>query len=114
TNIIYNPPAIDLNSAILLANELKRKYENHRQEKFFHQTPDVVNKINTDNVKAVTGIYPGPLTGPFIWTLLDPQYGKTANDSADVSVRINGNPVVVDAVIGQLGAVVLENKPVFG
>lgn len=110
-NIINSLTATDLNSAIILANELKRDYENHRQEKFYHVTPDTVNQTIVNFVRPIRGTFPGPLTGPFNWTLLDPQYGRASNDPYDVAVRVNGSPVVVEAVIGQIGAIVLENKP---
>ena len=113
-NRIYSLPATDLNGAILLANELKRDYENHRQEKFFHVASDTVNQTTVDYVRPTRGTYPGSLTGPFTWTLFDPQYGRASNDPYDVEVRVNGTPVVVEAVIGQLGAIVLETKPVHG
>lgn len=111
---IYATDASSLNSAIILANTLKRNYENHRQSKFFHSTPDTVNNVSAEFAKPITQVFPGNLVGPFNWTLFDPQYGVASNDPADVAVRVNGNPVVVDAVIGQLGAIVLQQKPDHG
>lgn len=113
-DVIYAKSASDINNAIILLNDIKKNYEDHRQSKFYHVVADTVNSVLVPFIRPVKNIFPGPLTGPFTWTLLDPQYGQASNDPYDVAVRINGSPAVVEAVIGQLGAIVLEQKPSHG
>lgn len=110
-NIVLAPVAADLPDVIVLVNEMRRRYEEHRQSQFFHQNPDLIDRVQTDPVKATVGTYPGPLTGPFSWTVKDPRLGQVADDPFDVEVLVNGSPAVVDAVFGLLGAVVLASKP---
>lgn len=45
------------------------------------------------------------------WALIDPRDGEIADDPADVTVRVNGVPVIPQAVIGLLGQVVLPAAP---
>ncbi len=54
---------------------------------------------------------PDPGNGSLVWTLFDPRDGQIADDPADVTVRINGTPVIPIAVIGLLGQIVLESVP---
>ncbi len=103
--------ADSLTSCILLANDLRRKFEAHRQDRFVHSHSDIVDKVTVSAVVATTGTYPGPLTGPFSWTLKDPRTGSVADDPYDVDVYVNGIQVPVDAVFGSVGAVVLATKP---
>jgi len=110
-DVILSPAATSLASAVILVNDLRRKFESHRQNLKSHQVGDSVNRVTISEVKPITGLYPGPLTGPFSWILKDPRPGMVADDSADVDVIVNGSPAAVDAVFGLLGAVVLTNKP---
>ena len=110
-NVIDAPDANNLPSALNLVNDLRRKYESHRQSRVVHQVDDSVNRATVSFVKVTKGIYPGSLTGPFTWTLKNPRLGEVADDPTDVSVRVNGLDVTVDAVFGLLGAVVLQTKP---
>lgn len=110
-NVAEAPAADNLPSAINLVNDLRRKYESHRQKRDVHQVDDSVNRVDTQYVEATVGVYPGPLTGPFPWTLKDPRLGTVADDPTDVEVLVNGSPAAVDAVFGLLGAVVLQSKP---
>ena len=48
------------------------------------------------------------------WDLYDPRTGFIADDPSDLAVRVNGNPVTVDFVIGLLGQIVLASCPVHG
>ena len=105
------PAASSLPSALYLVNDLRRKYEAHRQKIDVHEISDSVNRVSIAFVKVTKNVYPGPLTGPFSWTLQDPRLGTVADDPVDVDVTVNGSPAAVDAVFGLLGAVVLQNKP---
>jgi hypothetical protein len=49
--------------------------------------------------------------GTIGWKLVDPRHGQIADDPSDVVVRVNGVPVVPEAVIGLLGQVVLPSTP---
>lgn len=103
-----------LASALLLANDVRHRFEDHRRNRFVHQNQDLVDSVSADPVSPVESGFPGTLTGPFNWTILDPRYGMVADDPFDVSVTIGGSPVAVEAVIGLLGAVVLAAKPASG
>ena len=103
--------AIDLPSAIILANDLRKHFEEHRQFKEAHISPDEVNRVFVVPVVPTVGTFPSPLTGPFTWTLYEPNDGVIADSSDDVQVIVNGSPAPVEAVFGLLGAVVLTNKP---
>lgn len=106
------PEAQDLNSAVILANQLMRLYRYHRENAVVHQDRDLTNRVSLEDVVAVRGS--GALTGPFTWTLLDPRIGQIADDPSDVDVTVNGSDAEVEAVFGLLGAVVLKDKPVSG
>jgi hypothetical protein len=110
-NVVAVGPAASLSDLINLLNELRRRYELHRQDHFVHQNVDLVDRVQADHVQATVNVYPGPLTGPFSWTLLEPRYGEPADSPYDVRVTVNGSPAGVDAVFGMLGAVVLSEKP---
>ncbi len=103
------PVASDMASVILLVNALKDGYESHRRSLEWHAGADMVNVVNVGLVRPVLGS--GPMVGPFPWTLFDPRVGQLADDTSDVTVKVNGVPASVDAVFGLLGAVVLTTKP---
>lgn len=103
----YNLP-----SAILLANDLRRRFELHRQDDIIHLSRDLTSRIQNPEVVPVVGS--GPLVGPFSWIIQDPRIGQIADDPLDVEVRVNGLPVPIDSVFGLLGAIVLTNAPVHG
>ena len=48
------------------------------------------------------------------WTVVDPRDGEIADDPAHVTVTVNGNPVVPEAVVGLMGQVVLPFEPAHG
>jgi len=104
--------AYNLPSAILLANDIRRKMELHRQNDIVHTSKDTLSRVSAPEVIPTTGT--GPLVGPFAWIIQDPRIGQIADDPTDVVVRVNGNPVTVDSVFGLLGAVVLTNAPIHG
>lgn len=104
-------PSSTLSQVLNLLNDLRRKYESHRQNHFVHQNVDLVDRVDAPSVKPTVDVYPGPLTGPFSWTLSDPRYGQPADSPYDVDVTVNGHPAGVDAVFGLMGAVVLSSKP---
>lgn len=52
-----------------------------------------------------------PDTGTIAWVVYNPRDGIIADDPADVTVRVNGLPVVPDAVIGLLGQIVMPAAP---
>jgi hypothetical protein len=106
---ILLPVAHDMASALLLVNALRRSFEAHRQNLEFHLVSDTVNRVNVKHVRPVLGS--GPTTGPFAWTVFDPRTGQIADDPSDVSAKVNGSPVSIDAVFGLLGAVVLTSRP---
>jgi len=113
---IITPDANGLFNAVTLINTIRKRYEIHRQERLYHgideeSKNDLINSVTVNKAEVVTGVYPGPLTGPFSWTLKNPRYGMVADDPTDVQAYINSLPVTVDAVFGLLGAVVLSAKP---
>jgi hypothetical protein len=115
-NEILAPDANNLFNAVILVNAIRKRYEAHRQERIYHGTDeesqnDLINSITVNKAEVITGVYPGPLTGPFSWILKDPRYGMVADDPTDVQAYVNSLPVTVDAVFGLLGAVVLSAKP---
>lgn len=48
------------------------------------------------------------------WTVYDPNTGFIADIGSDVMVRVNGNPVPVDRVVGLLGQIILATPPAPG
>jgi hypothetical protein len=48
------------------------------------------------------------------WAVVDPRDGEIANDPSHVTVTVNGNPVVPEAVVGLMGQVVLPFEPAHG
>lgn len=52
-----------------------------------------------------------PSNGTLYWELINPRNGEIADDPSDVTVKINGSPVVPQAVLGLLGQVVLNAIP---
>jgi hypothetical protein len=100
-----------LASAILLANDVRKLFELHRQNRFVHEHADTVDRILINPIRAIRAVFPHALIGPLTWILKDPRSGIVADDPYDVEVIVNGSPVAVDAVFGALGAVVLSQKP---
>jgi hypothetical protein len=45
------------------------------------------------------------------WSIIDPRNGQIADDPIDVTVRVNGVPVVPVSVIGLMGQIVLPTAP---
>ncbi len=110
-NVVLAGAATNLAGLVTLLNELRRKYELHRQSQYVHQHVDLVDRISVQPVRPTVDVFPGPLTGPFSWTLVDPRYGQVADSPYDVEVTVNGAPAAVDAVFGLLGAIVLSERP---
>lgn len=54
---------------------------------------------------------PDASNGTITWRVFDPRNGEVSDDPDDVVVRINGTPVVPEAVIGLLGQIVLPSVP---
>lgn len=105
----YFADATSLESAVLLSDELRKRFEQHRQDRFFHLEDDFKNHLTVNFVNRVVGS--GIYIGPFTWTIFDPRNGQIADDPSDVSVLVNSMPASVEAVFGILGAVVLTTKP---
>lgn len=101
--------ASTVGAALHLVNELRARYEAHRQNESVHLSRDQANRVRAPRAAPVTGS--GPLCGPFPWTIVDLRPGRIADDPSDVSVTVNGLPTTVEAVFGLLGAVVLAVKP---
>ena len=61
----------------------------------------------------VEGVFhlPDAQNGSLSWEIVDLRVGEVADDPSDVTVRVNGTPVVPDAVVGLLGQVVLPTAP---
>jgi hypothetical protein len=110
-DLVVLGPSANLAQVIGLLNEVRRRYENHRQNHFVHQNVDLVDVVSAPPARPTVNVYPGDLTGPFPWTLLDPRYGQPADSPYDVDVLVNGLPAGVDAVFGLMGAVVLSSRP---
>ncbi len=49
--------------------------------------------------------------GTTTWEVFDPRNGEIADDPIDVVVRVNGVPVIPDAVVGLLGQIVMPSAP---
>jgi hypothetical protein len=56
--------------------------------------------------------YPDPGSGSITWDLFDPRNGQIADDPSDVTVTVNSLPVTPQAVLGLLGQIVLNSRPV--
>ncbi len=97
-----------LTEAVLVLNAILRKFEDHRQDPWFHLEGDSFNRVLLRPV--TTG--PGDLV--YAWNLIDEREGVIAISPSDVVVRVNGDEVEVDAVFGSLGAIVLAEAPVSG
>jgi len=67
--------------------------------------------VMTSTTVKVKASFTLPDTGVIAWVVYDPRDGLIADDPADVTVRINGAPVIPDAVVGLLGQVVLNAVP---
>lgn len=52
-----------------------------------------------------------PDASDLTWDLFDPRDGQIADDPSDVTVRINGDPVIPEAVVGLLGQIILSSPP---
>jgi hypothetical protein len=57
---------------------------------------------------------PNVETGTIAWQIIDPRDGQIADDPSDVTVHVNGSPVIPDAVAGLLGQIVLPFVPAHG
>jgi len=104
--------AYNLSTAILLANNLRKMMELHRQNDIVHLSRDTTSRVVSPEVIPIIGT--GPLVGPFTWIIQDPRSKQVADDPSDVIVRVNNVPVTVDSVFGLLGAIVLTNAPSHG
>jgi hypothetical protein len=100
-----------ISSIIILANSLRSLFDSHVQSSIHHFIKDSVNSVRLDYLVPTLGIFPGLLTGPFGWQILNPRYGEIADDPSDVVVRVNNSPVLVERVSGLLGAIVLGERP---
>lgn len=116
-NYLINIPSdLSAGSLYLTLNALKSRFDEHRQNRFFHTKDDFANSVKTDTipgqvippVKPVPG---GPILGPYNWVLSNPRTGVSADDPSDVQVKVNGSVANVDAVFGPLGAIVLKDIP---
>ena len=54
---------------------------------------------------------PDPASGSLVWEVFDPRNGQIADDPTDVTVRVNGTPVIPEAVVGLMGQVILSAAP---
>ena len=54
---------------------------------------------------------PDAFNGSLIWRLYDPRTGEVADDVTDVTVLVNGSPVVPEVVVGLLGQIVMPTAP---
>lgn len=54
---------------------------------------------------------PDAANGTIDWAVIDPRDGQIADDPDEVTVRVNGVPVVPEAVVGLLGQIVLPSAP---
>lgn len=100
-----------IGTLVSLVNDVRESFDHHRKS-LVHTARDNDNRVRTQYVAPVVGT--GPDSGPHTWTLFNPRIGEIADDPSDVVVRVNGTPVLVDAVFGLLGAVVLSAKPSSG
>jgi hypothetical protein len=72
----------------------------------------VVSVVSPTRLKLEANLrLPDASNGALTWRLYDPRTGDIADDPSDVVVRVNGIPVVPEAVVGLLGQIVLGSAP---
>jgi hypothetical protein len=72
----------------------------------------IVSRVSATSITVNAHLtLPDASNGTIGWELYDPRDGLIADDPSDVVVRINGTPVVPEAVMGLLGQVVLSVEP---
>ena len=71
----------------------------------------VITAVLTASRLQVRASFSLPDTTATSWRIYDPRTGQIADDPSHVTVRVNGTPVVPDAVIGLLGQIVLPVLP---
>lgn len=72
----------------------------------------VVSVPASNKLRVVANLHlPDASNGSITWALVDPRDGVVADSPLDVTVRVNGSPVVPSAVIGLRGQIVLPTVP---
>ena len=72
----------------------------------------VVGVVNQTRLKLQASFHlPDPANGALSWRLYDPRTGEIADSPSDVTVKIDGHRVAVQAVVGLLGQVILDSPP---
>ena len=75
----------------------------------------ILSRLSSTKVKLLASFtLPDAQSGSIAWQLIDPRNGQIADDPGDVTVTINGSPVIPEAVIGLQGQIVLPTTPVHG
>jgi len=98
-----DPSVTELSMAVLLANEIRARFESHRQNRDIHITDDFENRLTEAPVRAVL-----KTTSGLSWRIEDPRLGQLADAPEDVEVTLSGSPVNIEMVNGALGAIVLQ------
>lgn len=74
---------------------------------------EVLSIVDTNEARVrARFILPDASNGAIDWELFDPRTGQIADDPSDVVVRVNGVPVVPQAVVGLRGQIILPDDPV--
>ena len=111
-DFITSVNAHNLNSSVNLANEIQRKFQDHVLSIEVHYISDPDNRVHRGPV--VVNLSTSEKRGPLSYTIFSSNNGVPANESSDVTVRVNSNEVVVEYVEGLSGAIVLQDTPSFG
>lgn len=70
----------------------------------------ILSRVSATSVKLDSS-FTLPDASTISWSLVNPRHGEIADSPSDVTVTINGSPVVPETVIGLLGQVVLPIVP---
>jgi len=76
-----------------------------------HADEYLIKSLVSPTQVRVKGCFTLPHSDTYDWEVFDPRDGQIADDPSDVEVRINGTPTMVEAVVGLLGQVVLQQTP---
>jgi len=103
---------VTINDTIYASEALKVELNSKVVYTSLRGTYKIVGVVTTSKVKLQASFtIPDMASGALYWEVFDPRDGEIADDPTDVLVKVNGTPVVPDAVIGLLGQVVLNAIP---
>lgn len=103
---------VTINDTVYVSEAIKVELNSKVVYTTLRGTYKIVGVLTTSKVKLQASFtIPDMASGALYWEVFDPRDGEIADDPSDVVVKVNGTPVVPDAVIGLLGQVVLNAIP---